>query len=80
MARRIARALRAAKEPYAMLIMPDHPTPIAMRTHTSDPVPFLLYRSTQERPNGAPCYDEEAARQTGLILPRACEMMRAFLR
>ena len=79
-ARRIARALRAAKEPYAMLIMPDHPTPIAMRTHTSDPVPFLLYRSTQERPNGAPCYDEEAARQTGLILPRACEMMRAFLR
>ncbi len=36
---------------YRMLIMPDHPTPIHCRTHTSDPVPYLLYDSTKEQKN-----------------------------
>ncbi len=79
-ARRIAEGLRAAGEPFAMLIMPDHPTPIALKTHTADPVPFLMYRSNEERANGAARYDEESARATGLCIPRASEMMRAFLR
>lgn len=34
---------------YRLLVMPDHPTPIAIRTHTSKPVPYLLYDSTRER-------------------------------
>lgn len=45
----IKREMDASKEPYRMLIMPDHPTPIRLRTHTSDPVPYLLYDSTMER-------------------------------
>ncbi len=72
--------LKAAGEPFAMLICPDHPTPIALKTHTADPVPFLLYRSDEERSNGAQSYDEEQAAKTGLSVPRACEMMAAFLR
>lgn len=34
---------------YRMLVMPDHPTPLCIRTHTSDPVPYLLYDSTKEQ-------------------------------
>lgn len=79
-ARRISARLRAAGEQFAMLVMPDHPTPIALRTHTADPVPFLIYRSGEERGNGAARYDESCAEKTGLILPRACELMHAFLR
>lgn len=79
-ARRISARLRAASEQFAMLVMPDHPTPIALRTHTADPVPFLIYRSGEERGNGAARYDESCAEKTGLILPRACELMHAFLR
>ena len=33
---------------YRLLVLPDHPTPIALRTHTSDPVPYMLYDSTNE--------------------------------
>ena len=42
----VCAGLDNAGEDYRLLIMPDHPTPVAVRTHTSDPVPFLLYDST----------------------------------
>ena len=60
-ARRVFDGLRAAGEAFAMLILPDHPTPIEKMTHTSDPVPFLLYRSDEEKGNGATCFDEDEA-------------------
>ncbi len=42
----ICEGLEAAGEDYRMLILPDHPTPICIRTHSSEPVPYLLYDST----------------------------------
>lgn len=42
----ICEGLEAAGEDYRMMILPDHPTPICIRTHSSDPVPYLLYDST----------------------------------
>jgi 2,3-bisphosphoglycerate-independent phosphoglycerate mutase len=41
---------------FRVLLMPDHATPCALMTHTSDPVPYLLYDSTRPGPGG--CYDE----------------------
>ena len=41
----VKEALDQSGEDYRMLILPDHPTPIRVRTHTSDPVPYLLYDS-----------------------------------
>lgn len=78
-ARSIARRLTEAHEPFRMLVCPDHPTPIALKTHTADPVPFLLYKSDEETGNGCSVYDEASAAATGLCVPRACELMRAFL-
>lgn len=49
---------------YRMLVMPDHPTPIRCRTHTSDPVPYLLYDSEEEQ-NHSWLYNEEEAKKSG---------------
>lgn len=52
---------------YAILCMPDHPTPVKLMTHTSDPVPFVIYRGGGAE-NGASAYCEAAGKSTGLIL------------
>lgn len=50
---------------YRMLVMPDHPTPIHCRTHTSDPVPYLLYDSTSKQNNNWN-YNEAEAKTSGI--------------
>ena len=62
-----------------MLICPDHPTPIAVRTHVADPVPYLLYSSKDERGNGAEFYDEASAEQTGKFIERGWDLMPKLL-
>ena len=47
--RYVKEAMDKSGEDYRMLILPDHPTPIEVRTHTSDPVPYLLYDSTDSK-------------------------------
>lgn len=60
----VREAMDASGERYRLLILPDHPTPIAARTHTADPVPYLLY--DRKRPeNGAESYCERTAVQSG---------------
>lgn len=71
--------LTQAGEDFSLLLCPDHPTPLALKTHVSDPVPFLLYRSTQRTGNGAVSYDEEQAARTGLHLENGCELMKLLL-
>ena len=51
---------------YRMLVLPDHPTPIAWRTHTSDPVPYMLYDSTKPQKNNQ-LYNENEAAKTGNV-------------
>jgi proposed homoserine kinase len=53
--------MEKSKEAYRMVVMPDHPTPIRCRTHTSDPVPYLLYDSTAEQKNDWHYNEAEAA-------------------
>jgi 2,3-bisphosphoglycerate-independent phosphoglycerate mutase len=43
--RLLGRLLKGLKEPYAMAILPDHPTPLSVGTHTRDPVPFTIFSS-----------------------------------
>mgnify|MGYP003294912542 CR=1 FL=1 len=49
---------------YRMLIMPDHPTPLSIRTHTSDPVPYMIYDSTNKVLSGL-SYNEKDALKSG---------------
>ena len=53
---------------YVILCTPDHPTPVRLMTHTSDPVPFIIYRGGEGPGNGAVSYDEAQAANTGLVL------------
>ncbi len=53
---------------YAILCTPDHPTPVRLMTHTSEPVPFIIYRGGEGPGNGAVSYDEAQAKSTGLTL------------
>lgn len=53
----IYEALRQWDEPVAIGILPDHPTPCVIRTHTSDPIPFLIYKPGVE-PDAVNTYDE----------------------
>lgn len=53
---------------FAILCMPDHPTPVKLMTHTSDPVPFVIFRSSSDAGNGADSYSENQGKSTGLIL------------
>ena len=64
--RTVRSAMDASKEEYRMLILPDHPTPVKVRTHTADPVPYLLYDSREkQKTGGADCYCERTAAESG---------------
>lgn len=70
--------LKAEKADFRMLVMPDHPTPIAIRTHTSAEVPYLLYDSTKEQ-NRDWNYNEAEAILSGNYMARGHELMKYFL-
>lgn len=75
----LAEGLKKAGEAFRILICPDHPTPIALKTHTSDPVPYLIYESGKNARSGADRYDEEHAAATGNYLPDGYLLMRKLL-
>lgn len=58
------RLLAKAGCPFRLLVLPDHPTPVKIRTHTADPVPYLLYDSRLEF-EGMPAYNEGTAAKSG---------------
>ncbi len=60
--------------PYRMMVLPDHPTPIWCRTHTIDPVPFMLYDST-EPAKGDAAYNEKTAKAAGLFVPEGYKLI-----
>ncbi len=62
--RPIVEGLRAAGEEFRMVILPDHPPPVCIRTHTGDSVPYLLYDSTDEREESWR-YNEKEAQASG---------------
>jgi 2,3-bisphosphoglycerate-independent phosphoglycerate mutase len=70
----VKAAMDASGEPYRMLVMPDHPTPIRCRTHTSDPVPYILYDSTRQR-RALARYSEKGAAATGIYEPEGYKLL-----
>ena len=75
----IKAALEQAGEDYRILVLPDHPTPIRLRTHTADPVPYVLYDSTDPKPNNAR-YCEADASAAGIFEPEGHKLLSRFLK
>lgn len=63
-----------------IICCPDHPTPVRLKTHTSDPVPFIIYRNADKQGNGASGYDELQAKGTGLVLEEGYMLMEQLLK
>lgn len=74
----LVERLDRSGEEYRLLLMPDHPTPIACRTHTSDPVPYLLYDSRKEMEFSG-LYNEEDARKSGIVVEQGYTLMSKLL-
>jgi len=75
----IYEALQTWDEPVAIAILPDHPTPCAIRTHTSEPIPFIIYKPGQT-PDSVQRYDEFAAREGSYGELKENEFMLEFLK
>lgn len=75
----VADALKASGNGFRMLVLPDHPTPIRVRTHTGDPVPYLLYDSTQTM-QGVDSFCEKTAAMTGVFEEKGHELITKLLK
>ena len=64
---------------YRMLIMPDHPTPISLKTHVSDPVPYIIFDSTKTDGGSGLTYTEENGKATGVYVEKGYTLMEKFL-
>jgi len=79
----VGTVLRGAKafEEYRILLMPDHATPIEARTHTSEPVPFVIYDSRKKRDNKGAAFDEGIAeRKDIMVVEEGHTLMDYFIR
>lgn len=74
----IREKMDASEEDYRLLVLPDHPTPVRLRTHVAKPVPYLLYDSTKKQENSWK-YNEKEAQTSGRFIGRGCDMMGYFL-
>ena len=74
----VYEGLKEMGEDFRILVMPDHPTPIRCRTHTSDPVPYLLFDSTVNRDEKWN-YNEKDAKAGGIYEPVGHHLMAHFL-
>ncbi len=74
----ILKKMDASGEDYRILVMPDHPTPVSCRTHTSDPVPYMLYDSTVNKNTGL-LYNEKDAAKSGNVVEHGYTLMGRLL-
>jgi 2,3-bisphosphoglycerate-independent phosphoglycerate mutase len=77
--RHIVKAAGELDEPLAIAILPDHPTPCDLRTHTHDPIPFLIFKPGDE-PDGVNQYDEESVKEGAYGLLSGDAFIKEFLR
>jgi 2,3-bisphosphoglycerate-independent phosphoglycerate mutase len=74
----VKAAMDASGEPYRMLILPDHPTPIRIRTHSSEPVPYIIYDSRYQSRKIAR-YTEKDAAAAGMLEKDGYQLMEKFI-
>ena len=75
----LVKRLTDAGEDFGILVCPDHPTPCAIKTHVSEPVPYLLYTNVKDLSNGAVRYTEDEAAKTGEYLPQGYNLIEKLL-
>ncbi len=74
--------LRKRFEHFRLMVLPDHPTPLCIKTHASDPVPFIICSSADlvQQPSAQRCYSEQDARAAGLFIPDGYTLMNRLIK
>ncbi len=75
---RVIEKMDASGEDYRLIVLPDHPTPICTRTHSSEPIPYMLYDSTKVSDHDWH-YNEKEAKASGSYLEDGYKLMNIFL-
>lgn len=76
----VMRGIRPNEE-YRILLMPDHPTPIEVRTHTDDPVPFVIFDNKHRRKNEGAAFDESITERKGIVeIEEGFKLMDYFIK
>ncbi len=63
---------------FKIMILPDHPTPLSLKTHTNDAVPFMIYTKSVNA-DGKPAFTEKTAAETGLYIEKGPSIMKYFI-
>ena len=66
--------LKSSGDDFKIMVLPDHPTPIRLRTHTITPVPFMIYSSLVDH-EGVACFDEDSCEKVGRYIPNGYTLM-----
>ena len=74
----VVKAMEEAGEEYRILLLPDHPNLLRLRTHVPDPVPYVFFDSTRQQKKIAR-YGEREAQATGIFEPQGHKLMERFL-
>jgi len=62
------------------LVLPDHPTPLSVRTHTADPVPYVIYSNEKKLTSThGKTFDEASAGRSGISIEKGFELIERFL-
>ncbi len=69
----------AQRKDWRVLLMPDHPTAIVLKTHVADPVPFVLYSAAAPLHPSGLGYNEKDAKKTGIVVKQAFKLMEALI-
>ena len=76
----IVEQLQDMGEDFKILVAPDHPTPLCLKTHTRDAIPFVLYSSKDAKPSGVQTYNEKTAKESGNFYKDGETLNKKFLK
>lgn len=63
-------------EEYKIMVLPDHPTPLSLRTHTRDPVPYVIFCSGMKEENSKRRFDEFSCQESGIFIEKGYELIK----
>ncbi|MCX5718344.1 MAG: cofactor-independent phosphoglycerate mutase [Nitrospirae bacterium] len=76
----VMRGIKSFEE-FRILLMPDHPTPVELRTHTDEPVPFVIYDNKQKQKNEGAAFDESILKREGImVVDEGYKLMDFFIK
>ncbi len=75
----VLAALDESGDDYSVLIMPDHATPLSLRTHTNDPIPYMIYKKNDEK-KGADCFNEKTCKSSGVFVEKGYTLLEKMIK